>query len=116
MVKSLDALSNRKYPVLFKVLEDLSSGIKGEIEKRKESPVTALILPFSEVNREMVDWVGAKSANLGEMLNQLNLPIPEGFAITTRAFDLFLHENNLIDEINKKKMEYKGADPEQLTS
>jgi pyruvate,water dikinase len=114
MVKSLDALSNRKYPVLFKVLEDLSSGIKGEIEKRKESPVTALTLPFSEVNREMVDWVGAKSANLGEMLNQLNLPIPEGFAITTRAFDLFLHENNLIDEINKKKMEYNGADPETI--
>lgn len=114
MVKSLGALSNRKYPVLFKVIEDLSSGIKGEIEKRKESPVTALTLPFSEVNREMVDWVGAKSANLGEMLNRLNLPIPEGFAITTRAFDLFLHENNLIDGINKKKMEYNGADSETI--
>jgi pyruvate,water dikinase len=114
MVKSLDALSNRKYPVLFKVLEDLSSGIKGEIEKRKESPVTALTLPFSEVNRKMVDWVGAKGANLGEMLNQLNLPIPEGFAITTGAFDFFLHENNLIEEINKKKMEYNGADPETI--
>ncbi|HJX32162.1 MAG TPA: PEP/pyruvate-binding domain-containing protein, partial [Thermodesulfobacteriota bacterium] len=114
MVKSLDALSNRKYPVLFKVLEGLSSGIKEEIEKRKESPVTALTLPFSEVNREMVDWVGAKSANLGEMLNRLNLPIPEGFAITTRAFDLFLHENDLIDEINKKKMEYNGDDPETV--
>ena len=36
MVKSLDALSNRRYPALFKVLEDLSSGIKGEIEKRIE--------------------------------------------------------------------------------
>jgi phosphoenolpyruvate synthase (EC 2.7.9.2) len=50
----------------------------------------------------MVDWVGAKGANLGEMLNRLNLPIPEGFAITTRAFDFFLHENNLIEEINNK--------------
>ena len=114
MVKSLNALANNKYFLLVTVLEELGSSIKEEVEKRKESPVTALTLPFSEVNREMVDWVGAKSANLGEMLNRLNLPIPEGFAITTRAFDLFLHENNLIDEINKKKMEYNGADPETI--
>lgn len=114
MVKSLDALSNRKYSVLFKVLDDLNSGIKEQIEKRKESLVTALTLYFYEINREMVDWVGAKGANLGEMLNRLNLPIPEGFAITTHAFDRFLQENNLIDEINKKKMEHNGADPDTI--
>jgi pyruvate, water dikinase len=114
MVKSLNALANNKYFLLVTVLEELRSSIKEEIEKRMESPIIALTLPFSEVNREMVDWVGAKSANLGEMLNRLNLPIPEGFAITTRAFDLFLQKNNLIDEINKKKMEYNSADPETI--
>ena len=114
MVKSLNALSNNKYPILFKVLEELGSSIKEEVEKRKEIPVTALVLPFSEVNREMVDWVGAKSAHLGEILNRLNLPIPKGFAITTRAFDFFLQENNLIDEINKKKIEFSGATPETV--
>lgn len=111
MVKSLDALSSHKFPVLFSVLEDLSSKIKEEVEKRKENPMTELILPFSEINREMVDWVGAKSANLGEMRNRLNFPIPEGFAITTRAFDLFLKENDLVDEINKKKIELRVDDP-----
>ena len=115
MVKSLDALSNHKYPALFSVLENLSSLIKSEIEKRKESLITQLVLPFSEVNREMVDWVGTKSANLGEVLTRINLPIPDGFVITTRAFDLFLRENNLIDEINKKKVELGGGtDPETL--
>ncbi|WAC08232.1 MAG: PEP-utilizing enzyme [Thermodesulfobacteriota bacterium] len=114
MVKSLNALANNKYFLLVTVLEGLHSSIKEEIEKRKESPIVALTLPFSEVNREMVDWVGAKSANLGEMLNRLHLPISPGFAITTRAFDLFLQENNLIDEINKKKIEFGGAAPETI--
>ena len=114
MVKSLNALANNKYFLLVTVLEELGSRIKEEVEKRKESPVTALTLPFSEVNQKMIDWVGGKSANLGEMLNELHLPIPRGFAITTRAFDLFLQENSLIDEINKKKIEFSGAAPETI--
>ena len=114
MVKSLDALADHKYPTLFKVLDDLSTNIKQAIEARKESPITALTLPLSEVNREVVDWVGAKSANLGELRNRLQLPIPEGFAVTTHAFDLFLNENDLIDEINKKKVEYRENDLEAI--
>jgi pyruvate, water dikinase len=114
MIESLNALSGRKYSALLDVLEEFNSRIKEELGSRKESPVTEWTLPYTKIGREMVDSVGGKSANLGEVLNRTGLPIPEGFAITTRAFDFFLSENDLIDAINKIKMEIDANDPESI--
>ena len=114
MIQSLNAISKDKYPGLQSVLENINAKIKAEIERRKDLPLTALVLPYPQINREMVDWVGGKSANLGEVLTRVNLPIPEGFAITTYASDLFLKANDLIDEINKLKMEIDPNQPETV--
>ncbi|MHB8067374.1 MAG: PEP/pyruvate-binding domain-containing protein [Desulfobaccales bacterium] len=111
MIKSLDVLSAHKYPVLYRVLDVINARIKSQLEQRKELQVTKLVLPLSRVNKEMVDWVGGKSASLGEVANRVGLPIPAGFAITTRAFDVFLAHNDLVDEINKRKMELDPQDP-----
>jgi pyruvate,water dikinase len=61
----------------------------------------------------MVDWVGGKNAHLGEAL-KIGLPIPPGFAITTRAYADFLAHNDLVDEINKRKMEIDPANPQTV--
>jgi pyruvate, water dikinase len=114
MIQSLNAISRDKYPTLQPVLEDINSRIKMAIEQRRELPFTDLVLPYTQINREMVDWVGGKNANLGEVLTQAKLPIPEGFAITTHAFDVFLKENDLVDEINKVKMEIDPDTPETI--
>jgi pyruvate, water dikinase len=114
MIKSLDVLSGHKYPVLYRVLEVINSRIKHKLGERKELPVTALVLPLSEVNKEMVDWVGGKNASLGEVLNRVGLPIPAGLAITTGAYHHFLAANDLVDEINKRKMELDPQDPQTL--
>jgi pyruvate,water dikinase len=60
----------------------------------------------------MMEFVGGKNANLGEVLSRLHLPIPEGFAITTTAFDRFIEANDLGDEIRRRKMELDLIDPE----
>lgn len=114
MIQSLEALSGKKYIPLHDVLQQLNVKIKEELEARKEAPFDDLVLPYSSITKEMVDWVGGKNANLGEVLNRVHLPIPDGFAITTQAFHLFLSANNLIDEIHKKKMEIDTDDPEVL--
>ncbi|MGQ9654212.1 MAG: PEP/pyruvate-binding domain-containing protein, partial [Thermodesulfobacteriota bacterium] len=113
MIKSLNALSGRRYPTLYQVLEEINSRIKKELGRRKEVPVEEWVLPYSRINKEMVDWVGGKSANLGEVHNSVGLPIPRGFAITTAAYEAFLVHNDLVDEINKRKME---LDPQRLDS
>lgn len=114
MIQALNAISNDRYPQLPDVLERINAAIKSELEKRTEHSVTELVLPYSDINREMVDWVGGKNANLGEVSSRAGLPIPRGFAITTRAFDLFLSENQLVDEINRWKMQIDPNKPETI--
>ncbi len=111
MVKSLDDLSGHNYTTLFQALDQVNLGIKEELGRRKELPPTAFVLPYSEITKEMVDWVGGKNANLGELLNRAKLAVPEGFAITTRAYEFFLEKNNLVDEINRMRMDLDINDP-----
>lgn len=114
MIKSLDVLSGHKYPVLYQVLERINAAIKEDLGRRPETRAPGYILPFTAVTKEQVDWVGGKSANLGEVKNRVGLPIPPGFAITTRAFIRFLEHRDLLDEINKRKMDIDPQDPETI--
>jgi len=114
MIKSLDVLSGHRYPVLYRVLEGINHRIKEALGARKEVEAIPLILPYREITKEMMDWAGGKNANLGEVLNRVHLPTPGGFAITTRAFDLFLAFNDLVDEINKLKMEIDPKNTETI--
>jgi pyruvate,water dikinase len=113
MIKSLDVLSGHKYPVLYGVLDRINGNIKDRLGEKKELPFGAPVLALSAVNRDMVDWVGGKNAHLGEAA-KIGLPIPAGFAITTRAYADFLAYNDLVDEINKKKMEIDPANPQTV--
>ena len=115
MVKNLDDLSNHRYAKLFEVVEEIKLKIQAELGQKKKSPPTEPTLAYSQINKEMVDWVGGKNANLGEIHGRLHLPVPEGFAITTRAFETFLGYNNLFEEINTKKMEIDPYDPESIS-
>jgi len=62
------------------------------------------IKEFSKIRMHDIAEVGGKNASLGEMYTQLakkGINIPNGFATTSQAFNLFLQENNLQDELNK---------------
>ncbi|OGM12172.1 phosphoenolpyruvate synthase [Candidatus Woesebacteria bacterium RBG_16_36_11] len=72
-----------------------------------------LILPFKEINKEDTEIVGGKGANLGEMVNS-GFPVPQGFAITIYAYDIFLKENNLLKSIYDILKITDVNDPQQL--
>lgn len=114
MVKSLDDLSGHKYTALFSILDKINLAIKEELGKRKEAPLQEWVLPYSKITREMVDWVGGKNANLGELSNRANIPAPHGFAITTGAYNALLAQNDLIDEINRRRMDLDPTDPQAV--
>jgi pyruvate, water dikinase len=115
MLNSFNALSNQRYPALFETFQSINSNIAKELEsKRQEADPVDLVLPYSRVTVETMEWVGGKNANLGEIQNRVMLPVPDGFAVTTRAFDFFLSENDMVDQIAMKKMTLDPNDPESL--
>ncbi|ADU61146.1 MAG: hypothetical protein KUA35_15105 [Pseudodesulfovibrio sp.] len=114
MVQAYERLSGRAQPGLHLALETLRGGMApllGDIGHRPS--VAELTVPHVRVGRQMIDSVGGKNANLGEMAGAVGLPVPRGFALTTAAYQAFLDHNQLGPEIDKA---HRAVDPERPES
>jgi pyruvate,water dikinase len=100
VIENLNSLSNGEYRGLYDAFEKINSVIKDNLIKNIEIPVTDFTIPFEDATKDMVRSVGGKNANLGEIKNRLNLPVPEGFCISSHAFKRFMDYNELEDKIN----------------
>jgi pyruvate,water dikinase len=114
MVKRFEELSGHTYPKLNAIVEEIHQVVKNEVDTRRQHRQLAFTLPYSAITREMVDMVGGKNANLGEMCSRLKVPIPRGFAITTAAFEALMEENDLLATIQKQKLAVDATDPQSL--
>ncbi|OGM12414.1 phosphoenolpyruvate synthase [Candidatus Woesebacteria bacterium RBG_16_34_12] len=54
---------------------------------------------FKDIDKSDIPLVGGKGANLGEM-TKAGFPVPNGFAVTVKAYDKFLEENQIKKYIN----------------
>lgn len=60
-----------------------------------------LILWFEKISKENANIVGNKADNLGEMI-RVGLPVPDGFCVTSFAFDLFISKIGISNIIRKE--------------
>ncbi len=114
MVDAYARLSSNKSPALAEISARLSAELAALTARRARSGDGAPVLPYRGVDRHMVDSVGGKSANLGEMA-ALGLPVPAGFAITTAACEAFLASAGIMDEVNRRRMGLDPADAAAVT-
>jgi len=73
-------------------LQDLAGGGQGPYSN-------FLVLPYSLLNRDLDHLAGGKNASLGEIRTSLALKTPDGFAVTARAYYLFMEENDLFAKL-----------------
>lgn len=76
-----------------------------------------LIAFFKDISKHDISLVGGKGANLGEMANS-GFPVPNGFAVTTESYDLFIERNKIADRINElvKQVDVNDSDALQAMS
>ncbi|MBI5061689.1 MAG: phosphoenolpyruvate synthase [Candidatus Aenigmarchaeota archaeon] len=81
------------------------------------------VLPFDKIRNKDVALVGGKNASLGEMFSRTNVPVPKGFAITSRAYRYFIKKNKLDKKIrlilkntNAKKIRELKASGREIRS
>src|SRR5258708_33252351 len=72
-----------------------------------------LILFFKDIDKHDTAIVGGKGANLGEM-TQAGFPVPNGFAVTVWAYDLFLDENDLRSFLKSELVKLDVADSDVI--
>jgi len=101
VIYSLNSIADQRYLALYdrftaigNRLIDLVSGGPGPYDAR-------LALPYSLLHRDLDYLVGAKNATLGEIANQLKLSTPDGFALTATAYNRFLDEDGLGNDLQQ---------------
>ncbi len=114
IIQSLNAITADRNKTLFPIFDNIWAKIDQELKKKNLSNQGEWVLPLEVVVKGMADQTGNKMANLGEVRNQLGLPVPEGFVITASANDFFLGKNNLQDEINRRIQFLEPSDIAQL--
>lgn len=95
MVRSLNSIASGRYKELNDALSVIGRRIEQELLERGAVEAEQFTVPLAEVSLDMSPIVGGKSAHLGDMSTMGGLPVPQGFAITTKATCVFLEENRL---------------------
>ena len=111
IVKHLNELAPGKYADLFERFKVIQESINNELVYKKVQRGEKLVLPLIEVNRNMIDQVGGKMANVAEIHNSIGLPAPAGFVISALAYDHFMSQNDLQSEIDRR---IQAADRDRL--
>jgi pyruvate,water dikinase len=100
LVDALCGLAENRYSELRQVFEGVARDLGPWVASQRTIVDGPLTLPFSQLGSEHQSLAGAKAVNLARVGSQLGLPVPDGFVVTTAAFDLFLRENRLLDAID----------------
>jgi pyruvate,water dikinase len=101
MVKGLNLIASNRYLDLFQTIDrifiPLGAELRGRLILSKEMP---LVIPLAEAPPDRPELIGGKAAHLAVASQNLHLPVPSGFVITTRAYRLFLEHNHLEERIH----------------
>lgn len=73
-----------------------------------------LVLWFKDLKKEDIPLVGGKCANLGELLGQIGVPVPNGFAVSAYAYQVFLEKTRAGEKIEALLADLDPADIKSL--
>ncbi|MDL2316213.1 phosphoenolpyruvate synthase [Desulfovibrio sp. OttesenSCG-928-A18] len=102
MAVSLSAMHAGRYAGLSQAVNRIAEKLQRVIGEEVSCDVAcqSLTLDLRQIDASMVDWVGGKCANLGEMQSMAGIPVPRGFAVTITAFQRFITHQGLDKELN----------------
>jgi pyruvate,water dikinase len=116
IIEKLNETSEKRYQGLSDRFNIIHSEVETFLSRGKQVPVSSYTFPFDEITKEMIDRLGGKNANLGEVRNRLRIPTPDGFAISAFAFKSFMEHNKILEQINKILFELKVDNLEELNN
>jgi pyruvate,water dikinase len=95
LIYNFNALVPEKYQALDDVFRNINNAIEEELAGRMVIPQTEYVILYDLITGDFDDVVGGKNTHIAEIRNRLSMAVPDGFAITTRAFRAFFDQDNL---------------------
>ncbi|MBI5847798.1 MAG: pyruvate, phosphate dikinase [Nitrospirae bacterium] len=113
IIHALELLAGRDFGMLSEKVALIDESIFENFNPRCLLTTKRLVIPFGEIEPEMTGTVGSKAVNLAMIRNALNLPVPDGFAITAFGFRRFIEENNLLRPVEEELSRYASGPSEE---
>jgi len=101
MINDMENIAPGKYTTLKDSFVAIQKRIDALLGAKKQISDRRLVIPLSALNSDMIDLVGGKMANLGDVKNKLQMHVPDGFAITAAAHEMFMQADGLQREIDR---------------
>ena len=93
-IESFELLTQGKYSEMKGIFDRIDREINrllfDEVPSSRE-----MVLFFEDITWDRGSETGGKNANLAALKNELKLPVPDGFSITTSAFAEFIRHNGI---------------------
>jgi pyruvate, water dikinase len=114
MIESMNELASGKYSDLYDRFRSIESRITEIVRSaKKDTGAGPRIIPLRSLDITRSDEAGNKLANLGEIHNRIGIRIPNGFAISSRAFREFM-SRDLQVEIDRLMQSSPAEEIDQL--
>jgi pyruvate,water dikinase len=101
MVKRLNLISSNRYLDLYSTIDrifiPLEAELRGRLTLSREMPY---VLALREATPDRPELIGGKANALSIIVQNLSLPVPPGFVITTRVWRRFLEHKRLEERIH----------------
>lgn len=101
LVKGLNLVADNRYTDLYQTLDriflPLESELRGRLSLSADAP---LVCSLADLPLDHPEMAGGKASNLAEIRRRLDIPVPEGFVITTKGYRRFLEHNHLEERIH----------------
>jgi pyruvate,water dikinase len=104
IVENLNILADDKYADLAAAYDLVDKTVHQALSETIAIPEADYVVDLRGIRQDMVRVCGGKMALLGEVANQVELPVPEALVITTSAYQRFVRHNN-IESVLKEKCE-----------
>jgi pyruvate,water dikinase len=99
VVYSLNAMSRNRYVSLFDRFQSIKSTLDDVLGGGMGPFAASLTLPYSALGWELEPLAGALNVCLAEARLRMDLPAPNGFAVTSTGCRLFMESNDFSDVI-----------------
>jgi len=116
IIENLNVLADNKYADLTDAYQKANEAIQSQLKGRISIPKTDYVLPIHSFGKEALLSAGGKIANLAELRNVLDLPVPSGFVITTFAYQTFVQHNQIQGIIDEKTANVSIRDYDKLAA
>ncbi len=101
MVQEVNLITSNRYLELYSTLDrifiPMEAELRGRLSLSKEMP---LVIGLTEAPLDRPELTGGKANTLTVIMQNLQLPVPGGFVITTRSYRRFLEHNDLEERIH----------------